>query len=45
MKENEELQQNLSAVIHLIQRGTERWFMVTYCPGGGLSQEEVELDY
>jgi len=41
MKDSEELQQNLSAVSHLIHGSTEGRFRVTYCPGG-LSQEEVE---
>ncbi len=42
MKKNEELQQNLSAVSHLIHGSTEGRFTVTYCPGKGLSREEIE---
>ena len=41
MRENKELQDNLSAVAHLIHGSTENRFDVTYCPGH-LSKEEVE---
>ena len=41
MKENEDLQNNLSAAAHLIHGSSEKRFMVTYCPGS-LSREEVE---
>lgn len=41
LKDNEDLQQNLSAAAHLIHGSTEDRFTVTYCPGG-LSQSEVE---
>jgi nickel-dependent lactate racemase len=40
-KENQELQQNLSAAAHLIHGSTEGRFSVTYCPGY-LSREEIE---
>jgi nickel-dependent lactate racemase len=41
VKENEELQQNLSAAAHLIHGSTEGRFSVTYCPGY-LSRKEIE---
>ncbi len=37
-----ELAGNLSTAAHLIHSSTEGRFHVTYCPDGGLSQEEVE---
>jgi hypothetical protein len=41
MRENAELQENLSAVAHLIHGSTEGRFNVTYCPGH-LSRDEIE---
>jgi nickel-dependent lactate racemase len=41
MEEHKELQDNLSAVAHLIHGSTEGRFSVTYCPGH-LTREEVE---
>jgi nickel-dependent lactate racemase len=41
VKENEELNRNLSAAAHLIHGSTEGRFSVTYCPGY-LTQEEIE---
>lgn len=41
MKDNPELEQNLSAVAHLIHGSSEGRFRVTYCPGH-LSREEIE---
>mmetsp|Transcript_17348 Transcript_17348/g.37864 ORF Transcript_17348/g.37864 Transcript_17348/m.37864 type:complete len:501 (-) Transcript_17348:205-1707(-) len=41
MEENPELQENLSAVSHLIHGSTEGRFDVTYCPGH-LSEEQIE---
>jgi len=41
VKENIDLQENLSAAAHLIHGSTEGRFSVTYCPGH-LSQEEIE---
>ena len=41
VKENEELNRNLSAAAHLIHGSTEGRFSVTYCPGS-LTQEEIE---
>ncbi|NOR33304.1 MAG: D-mannonate epimerase, partial [Bacteroidales bacterium] len=41
VKENTDLQENLSAAAHLIHGSTEERFSVTYCPGH-LSKEEIE---
>jgi nickel-dependent lactate racemase len=41
VRQNEELQQNLSAAAHLIHGSSEGRFSITYCPGN-LSQEEIE---
>lgn len=41
VKENTDLQENLSAAAHLIHGSTEGRFSVTYCPGR-LSKEEIE---
>jgi nickel-dependent lactate racemase len=41
MRENVELQENLSAVAHLIHGSAEGRFHVTYCPGH-LSRDEIE---
>ena len=41
MKDNPELEQNLSAVAHLIHGSSEGRFRVTYCPGQ-LTREEIE---
>jgi nickel-dependent lactate racemase len=41
LKENEELNNNLSAAAHLIHGSTEGRFSITYCPGY-LSREEIE---
>lgn len=41
MRENEDLQNNLSAAAHLIHGSSENRFQVTYCPGH-LSREEIE---
>lgn len=40
-KENEELQNNLSAAAHLIHGSSENRFKITYCPGY-LTKEEIE---
>ena len=42
VKENEDLQQNLSAAAHLIHGSSEGRFTITYCPGK-LTEEEIEL--
>jgi nickel-dependent lactate racemase len=41
LKENEELQKNLSAAAHLIHGSSEGRFSITYCPGH-LTQQEIE---
>lgn len=41
LKENDELQKNLSAAAHLIHGSSEDRFSITYCPGK-LSREEIE---
>lgn len=41
LKENEELENNLSAAAHLIHGSSEGRFSITYCPGK-LSQKEIE---
>ncbi len=41
LKQNEELNQNLSAAAHLIHGSTEGRFSVTYCPGL-LTKEQIE---
>lgn len=41
VKENEELNRNLSAAAHLIHGSSEGRFSVTYCPGY-LTQEDIE---
>ncbi len=41
VRQNEELQQNLSAAAHLIHGSSEGRFSITCCPGN-LSQEEIE---
>ncbi len=41
VKENEELQNNLSAAAHLIHGSSENRFTITYCPGY-ISKEEIE---
>ena len=41
VKENEELQNNLSAAAHLIHGSSEGRFSISYCPGK-LSREEIE---
>ncbi len=41
MDDNEDLQNNLSAVAHLMHGSSENRFKITYCPGE-LTQEEIE---
>jgi hypothetical protein len=41
MRENEDLQGNLSAAAHLIHGSSENRFTVTYCPGK-LTRPEIE---
>ena len=40
--ENKELQDNLGASAHLIHGSSEGRFSITYCPGPGMSREEIE---
>jgi nickel-dependent lactate racemase len=42
VEENEELAQNLSAAAHLIHGTSDGRFRITYCPGDGVTREEVE---
>jgi len=39
---NEDLKANLSAPAHLIHGSSEGRFTITYCPGPGVSREEIE---
>jgi len=41
MDDNEDLQNNLSAVAHLMHGSSENRFKITYCPGE-LTKEEIE---
>ncbi len=40
--ENEDLRQNLGAAAHLIHGSSEGRFKITYCPGPGVTKEEIE---
>ena len=39
--DNAELRNNLSAAAHLIHGSSEGRFRITYCPGDGVTEEEV----
>ena len=39
---NADLQENLGASAHLIHGSSEGRFSITYCPGPGVSREEIE---
>ena len=39
---NKDLQDNLGASAHLIHGSSEGRFSITYCPGDGVSREEIE---
>ena len=41
VKANAELRNNLSAAAHLIHGSSEGRFRITYCPGPGMSQQEI----
>ncbi len=41
VEKNEELRENLSAAAHLIHGSSEKRFTITYCPGPGMSHDEV----
>jgi nickel-dependent lactate racemase len=40
--ENEDLRENLGAAAHLIHGSSEGRFTIRYCPGPGVSREEIE---
>ena len=42
VEEHDELQKSLGAAAHLVQGSSEGRFTITYCPGPGVSQEEIE---
>jgi nickel-dependent lactate racemase len=42
VRENSDLQNNLSAAAHLIHGSSDSRFNITYCPGAGVSREEIE---
>ena len=42
VKENEDLQKSLGAAAHLVQGSSEGRFTITYCPGSGVTSEEIE---
>ena len=39
---NKDLQENLGASAHLIHGSSEGRFKITYCPGNGMTKEEIE---
>ena len=39
---NEDLKENLGAAAHLIHGSSEGRFSITYCPGKGMSRQEIE---
>jgi hypothetical protein len=41
-EENQDLQDNLGASAHLIHGSSEGRFSITYCPGPGMTREEIE---
>ena len=40
--ENEELQKGLGAAAHFIHGSSEGRFRITYCPGPGVTEEEIK---
>ena len=42
VQENEDLQQNLGAAAHMMHGSSDGRFDIIYCPGAGVSQEEIE---
>ena len=42
VNENVELQESMGAAAHLIHGSSEGRFNITYCPGTGVTQEEIE---
>jgi len=41
VEENQELRDNLGAAAHLIHGSSEGRFRITYCPGPGVTEEEI----
>lgn len=42
VEENEDLRENLGAAAHLIHGSSEGRFRITYCPGPGMTRQEIE---
>lgn len=42
VEDNQDLRDNLGAAAHLIHGSSEGRFSITYCPGPGVSREEIE---
>lgn len=42
VEDNDDLKQNLSAAAHLIHGSSEGRFTIRYCPGSGVSRQEIE---
>jgi len=42
VKENEDIRNSLSAAAHAIKSASNGRYKITYCPGDGLSREEIE---
>ena len=42
VEENDDLRDNLSAAAHLIHGSSEGRFTITYCPGSGMTRQEIE---
>ncbi len=42
VEKNKDLRDNLSAAAHLIHGSSEGRFSITYCPGSGMTREEIE---
>ena len=42
VKNNQDLRDNLGAAAHMIHGSSEGRFSITYCPGSGMSKEELE---
>ena len=42
VRENADMQENLGGAAHLIHGSSEGRFNITYCPGPGVSREEIE---
>ena len=42
VKNNQDLRDNLGAAAHMIHGSSEGRFSITYCPGSGMTKEEIE---